>query len=92
MPRKSVSVPIVTASDGRPRRVTRNPLNAPATAPNTSAAPIAGQIGHPCMNSSAMTTPERPRMEATERSISPVITISASGSAMIATSPTLSPM
>ena len=33
MPRKSVSVPIVTASDGRPRPVTRKPLNAPHTAP-----------------------------------------------------------
>ena len=29
MPRKSVSVPIVTASDGRPSPVTRKPLNAP---------------------------------------------------------------
>src|SRR3954470_3179400 len=32
-PRNSASVPIVTASDGRPSRVTRSPLNAPHTAP-----------------------------------------------------------
>ena len=35
MPRYSVSVPIVTASDGRPRRVIRKPLNAPRIAPSS---------------------------------------------------------
>ena len=39
-----------------------------------------------------MTTPQSPRIEATDRSISPVITISVSGSAMIATSPTFRQM
>ena len=32
-PRNSASVPIVTASDGSPRRVTSTPLNAPHSAP-----------------------------------------------------------
>src|SRR6478609_3399608 len=92
IPRYSVNVPIVTASDGRPRRVTRNPLNAPRNAPRTIAAAIAGQIGQPCLNSSAIRTPVRPRIDATERSISPVITSRVSGSAMIATSPTFRQM
>ena len=91
MPRKSVSVPIVTASDGRPSPVTRKPLNAPHRPPTASAAAIASQSDQPCENASAITTPVRPRMAAIERSISPVITISATGSAMIATSPMLSP-
>ena len=32
-PRNSANVPIVTASDGRPNRVTSTPLNAPHSAP-----------------------------------------------------------
>ena len=32
-PRNSASVPIVTASDGRPKRVTSTPLKAPHSAP-----------------------------------------------------------
>ena len=43
MPRYSVSVPIVTASEGRPSRVTRKPLKAPSSAPSRTAA-IASQI------------------------------------------------
>jgi hypothetical protein len=39
-----------------------------------------------------MRTPVRPSIDATERSISPVMTISVSGSAMIATSPTFRQM
>ncbi len=92
MPRYSVSVPIVTASDGKPTRVTRKPLNAPRIRPDATAAIIAGQIGQPCLKSSAMATPVRPSIDATERSISPVTTISVSGSAMIATSPTFRQM
>ncbi len=71
--------------------MTRKPLNAPHKPPTTSAAAIDSQIDQPCMNASAMTTPVRPSVAAIERSISPVITISATGSAMIATSPMLSP-
>jgi hypothetical protein len=92
IPRYSVRVPIVTASDGRPRRVTKKPFSAPRKAPSTTAMIIAGQIGQPCLKSSAMSTPLRPSMDATERSISPVTTIKVSGSAMIATSPTFKQM
>ena len=56
------------------------------------AAIIAGQIGHPCLNSSAMQSPVSPSIDATERSISPVMMIRVSGSAMIAISPTFKPM
>ena len=53
---------------------------------------MAGQIGQPCWNSSAMKSPVRPSIDATERSISPVMMIRVSGSAMIAISPTFEPM
>ena len=92
MPRNSVSVPIVTASDGSPTRVTSTPFSSPPAAPTTSAASIAGQIDQPWAKSDAITVPESPSIEATERSISPVITISATGSAMIAISPMFRPM
>ena len=39
-----------------------------------------------------MKSPVRPSIDATERSISPVMMISVSGSAMIAISPTFRPM
>ena len=51
---------------------------------------MAGQIGQPCWKSSAMKSPVRPSIDPTERSISPVMMIRVSGSAMIAISPTLS--
>src|SRR6266516_6889162 len=73
-------------------RVTRKPLTAPRNAPRTTAAIIAGQIGQPCLKSSAMRTPAKPSIEATERSISPVTTSKVSGSAMIAISPTFRQM
>ena len=85
-------VAIVTASDGRPMRVTRKPFTAPRNAPRTTAAIIAGQIGQPCLKSSAMRTPDKPSIEATDRSISPVTTSKVSGSAMIAISPTFRQM
>src|SRR5438067_7084034 len=53
---------------------------------------IAGQIGQPCLKSSAIRTPAKPSIEATDRSISPVTTSKVSGSAMIAISPTLRQM
>ena len=69
----------------------RKPLNAPRTPPRTMAATMAGQIGQPCLKSSAMNSPVRPSIEATERSISPVMMMRVSGSAMIAISPTFEP-
>src|SRR5439155_7401628 len=73
-------------------RVTRKPLTAPSSAPKATAANIAGQIGQPCLKSSAIRTPVKPSIEATDRSISPVMTIRVSGSAMIAISPTFRQM
>ena len=83
-----MSVPIVTASDGRPSLVTRIPLNAPATMPTTSTVGMIAPIGQPWLQRYPTSALESPRIDATERSISPVITISVSGSVMIATSPT----
>ena len=82
---------IVTASDGSPTRVTSSPLKRPSAAPHSSVTAIATQMLSPCEVVSARIVPVSPSMDAMERSISPVITIRASGSAMIATSPTLRP-
>ena len=46
-PRNSASVPIVTASDGRPRRVTSRPLNAPHRPPRTMQIGMIASIGWP---------------------------------------------
>ena len=53
---------------------------------------MAGQMGQPWSKSSAMKSPVRPSIDATERSISPVAMIRVRGSAMIAISPTFRPM
>ncbi len=90
-PRNSVRVPIVTAIDGSPSLATSTPLSAPPSAPTASAATIASPMGQPWLCSWPMTQPDRPSIEATDRSISPVITMSMSGSAMMAISPMLSP-
>ena len=47
MPRYSVNVPIVTASEGKPTRVTRNPLKQPAAAPTATTEAITKGIDHP---------------------------------------------
>ena len=59
--------------------------------PQSSVTAIETQMLRPCEVVSARIVPVSPSIDATERSISPVITISASGSAMIATSPVLRP-
>jgi hypothetical protein len=92
MPRYRVRVPMVTAIEGSPTLATSTPLSAPPSAPTTSAAAIANQIGHPLLNSSPMTAPDRPSIEATDRSISPVMMIRVSGSAMMAISPMFRPV
>ena len=84
-PRNSASVPIVTASDGRPNRVTRKPLKAPHSAP----APMhSGDIAStgPAFHRSPMIALDSASTEATDRSISAAITTSASGSAISAIS------
>ncbi len=48
MPRNSVSVPMVTAIDGRPSFVISSPLSAPPAAPTTSTITIDVQIDQWC--------------------------------------------
>ena len=49
-PRYRVSVPIVTASEGRPKRVTRMPFTAPAAAPTASTVRMASGIDQPWLH------------------------------------------
>ena len=46
-PRYSVSVPIVTASDGNPKRVISKPLKSPAQIPTTRTTAKAGHTDQP---------------------------------------------
>src|SRR3954470_17546383 len=85
-PRNSASVPIVTASDGRPSRVTSRPLNAPQSPPATMQIGMISSSGRPPFHSAAIIALDRPSTEAIERSISAAITTSVSGSAMSAIS------
>src|SRR5580698_4926985 len=86
-PRYRASVPIVTASDGRPSRVTRSPLIAPATTPSASRTAKMAGIGQPLLHSSPSTALDIPSVDATDRSISPLMMMSVIGRAMIAISP-----
>ena len=85
-PRNSASVPIVTASDGSPSRVTSTPLNAPHSAPTTMQIGMISSSGRPLFHSVAMSALESASTEATDRSISAATITSVSGSAISATS------
>src|SRR3954462_12606525 len=85
-PRKSASVPIVTASDGRPSRVTSRPLNAPHSPPATMQIGMISSSGRPPFHSGAMSALDSPSTEAIDRSISAAITTRVNGSAMSAIS------
>ncbi len=85
-PRNSANVPIVTASDGSPSRVTRRPLKAPHAAPATRQIGMMSSSGMPLFHSDAISALESASTEATERSISAAMITSASGSAISATS------
>src|SRR5215207_5113687 len=85
-PRNSASVPIVTASDGRPSRVTSMPLNAPHSAPATRQIGIISSSGSPRFQRSAISALDSASTEATERSISAATITSVSASAISATS------
>src|SRR3954452_1509925 len=85
-PRNSASVPIVTASDGRPKRVTSTPLKAPHSAPATRQSGMISSTGRPWFHSDAAIALDSASTEATDRSISAAMTTSASGSAISATS------
>src|SRR4051795_6030186 len=85
-PRNSASVPIVTASDGSPKRVTSTPLKAPQSAPATRQSGMISSTGSPWFHSDAATALDSASTEATERSISAEMITSANGSAISATS------
>ena len=82
---------MVTAMDGRPTRVIKNPFSAPPRTPMARHTAIAAHTDHPCIEREPSTLAESPSIEATERSISPVMTIRVIGRAMIAISPKLRP-
>ena len=69
-PRNRASVPIVTASEGSPSRVTSTPLKAPHSAPAARQMGMISSSGRPEFQSSAISALESARTEATERSIS----------------------
>jgi len=83
MPRYNASVPMVTASDGSPIRVTSRPFSRPPATPTSSTRTIASSNGTPREYSRPSTEQERPTIEPTEMSMSPVIMTSAIGNAMI---------
>src|SRR4051794_12971017 len=85
-PRNSASVPIVTASEGRPRRVTSTPLKAPHSAPTTMQIGMIVSIGWLWFQRYAITALDSARTDATERSISAAMITIVSGSAISATS------
>ena len=67
--------------------MTSRPLNPPVTTPSASTVGMISGIGQPWLQRSPTSALASPSVEATERSISPVMMISVSGSVMIATSP-----
>src|SRR5215471_7656233 len=92
MPRYSASVPMVTASDGSPSRVTRNPLSRPAARPSSTRTAKIASIGQCLAHRKPSSALDMPRVDATDRSISPLMMMSVMGSAMIAISPDVTPM
>src|SRR4051812_36560281 len=64
MPRNSASVPIVTASDGRPSRVTSRPLNAPHTAPAATQIGMIASSGRPAFHSTPISALDSPSTDA----------------------------
>src|SRR5690242_10450181 len=87
MPRKSDSVPNVTMSGGKPRRVIMSTLSPPPASPTSSVSAIATGMGAPPSRQSAPnTTAASPIIEPTDRSIPPVTMIGVSASASSPTS------
>src|SRR5216683_1853514 len=78
---------MVTASDGSPSRVTSRPLTAPAAAPATATTAKMASIGQPWLHRNPSRALDMPSVDATDRSISPLMTISVIGNVMIAISP-----
>src|SRR5258706_700088 len=82
---------MVTARDGRPRRVTSRPLIRPATTPSAARMTKMASMGQCLLHRKPSVALDMPRVAATDRSISPLMTMSVIGSAMIAISPEETP-
>src|ERR1700734_457350 len=91
-PRYSARVPIVTASEGSPTRVTSSPLIRPATIPSSATTTKMTSIGQWWLHRTPSSALDMPRIEATDRSISPLMMMSVIGKAMIAISPEVTPV
>src|SRR6478735_4956391 len=77
-------VPMVTAREGSPRRVTSRPLTRPQTTPSSRQIGMIVSMVMPWFHRAPITAPDRPAVEATDRSISPETTSSVIGRAMSA--------
>ena len=77
-PRKAPIVPSVTASEGRARRATRTPFRAPSAAQAAITSGVAIQIGTPKAENLENSTAPNASVEASEMSISPRMTTTAS--------------
>src|SRR5689334_8781415 len=75
---------MVTAREGSPSRVTSRPLTSPHTTPSTRHSGMIVSIAMPSFHNLPITAPDRPAVEATDRSISPATTRSVIGSAISA--------
>src|SRR4051812_2279298 len=75
---------MVTAREGRPSRVTSRPLTSPHTTPRTRQIGMITSIVRPWFHRAPITAPDRPAVEATERSISPETTSMVIGRAISA--------
>src|SRR4051812_37346650 len=62
---------MVTARDGSPSRVTSSPLISPQTTPRSRQTGMIVSIVMPSFHRAPITAPDRPAVEATDRSISP---------------------
>src|SRR5215469_7737680 len=82
---------MVTASEGSPSLVTSRPLNRPAARPSSTRTAKMASIGQCLAHRNPSSALDMPRMDATDRSISPLMMMSVIGSAMIATSPEVTP-
>src|SRR5215813_1306692 len=91
-PRYRARVPIVTAREGSPTRVTSRPLISPARIPASATARKMASIGQCLAHRKPSSALDMPRIDATDRSISPLMMISVMGSAMIAISPEVTPV
>ena len=74
-------VPSVTASEGSPSRATRNPFSMPSMTQAGMTIGTATQIGTPTSENFEKSTAPKARIDASEMSISPRMTTTASPSA-----------